>query len=59
ICNSSCVVLLFYTSQEVYTNFGMFSFEQPLAGAGCAFGSRPLTARTVLKITKYTADSPL
>ena len=32
ICNSSCVVLLFYTTQEVYTNFGMFS--SILCGSG-------------------------
>ncbi|SFJ67599.1 hypothetical protein SAMN02910435_02575, partial [Ruminococcaceae bacterium D5] len=39
ICKTSDVVLLFYTTSEVYTKFGMVSIQQrpPVIGGRCNF----------------------
>src|SRR5699024_4116321 len=34
MCNTSCLLLLFYTSQQVYTNYGIVSLRKTV-GTGC------------------------
>ena len=61
ICISSCVALLFYTPQEVYTNLGMFSFfpgnKKALLSERFTIGLSPILPFSTVVSISYGTDA--